>query len=168
VSEFTDPHRPVPAEPDVDPTSGRGRAVLAHTQPFLLCMVAVGGAVGTAARYGLASAWPTATGHWPTATFVANLVGAGVLGALLEGLARRGPDSVGRQRARLLVGTGFCGALTTFSTLAVETDLLLRGHHIGLALAYAIASVVGGLALTSLGIAGAAGHHRYRMQRVAS
>jgi CrcB protein len=89
---------------------------------------------------------------WPWGTFVANIVGAFVLGLLLEALGRRGADEGGRQRVRLLLGTGFCGAFTTYSALAVETDLLVRAHGSGLALGYLAATVVAGLLATVLGV----------------
>ena len=92
------------------------------------------------------------------------MVGAFVLGAVLEGLARRGPDIGWRQQARLFVGVGFCGALTTFSTLAVEADLLVRNNDAGLALGYGVGSVVGGMVVTAIGITAAAGHHRMRVR----
>ena len=72
-------------------------------------VVALGGAVGTLARYGLSHAVPD-TGGVPVATLVENVVGAFLLGLLLEALARSGPD-VGRRRlARLGLGTGLLGA----------------------------------------------------------
>ncbi len=166
MTESTDSHPEMPLDPDAGPSTDDGRPAAPHAQPFLLCLVAVGGASGTAARYGISLALPTLTGHWPTGTFVVNMAGALVLGTLLEGLARRGPDIGRRQEARLLVGVGFCGALTTFSTLAVEADLLVRSNDGGLALAYAAGSVVGGLVATAFGISAAAGHHRLRARRV--
>jgi len=91
----------------------------------LLVAVAVGGAVGCLARYGIGLALPTPPTGWPTGTFLANLAGALLLGLLLEGLARTGPDTGWRQLARLGLGTGLLGAFTTYSTLAVELDLQL-------------------------------------------
>lgn len=127
-----------------------------HRRPSSLLAVGVGGFVGTALRDLAQRSWPTAAGGWPTATLTVNLLGALVLGALLEHLSRSGPD-VGRRRTlRLLVGTGFCGGLTTFSTLAVETDLLVRGEHVGLAVAYLLVSLVAGVAAAGLGAALAA------------
>ena len=166
MTESTDSHPEMPLDPDAGPPSDDGRPAVAHAQPFLLCLVAIGGASGTAARYGVSLALPSVTGHWPTGSFVVNMAGALVLGALLEGLARRGPDIGRRQAARLLVGVGFCGALTTFSTLAVEADLLVRSNDGGLALAYGVGSVLGGLGATAIGITAAAGHHRLRARRV--
>jgi CrcB protein len=144
-------HRPAP--PPLDP-DGPGRR--AHARPELIALVFVGGALGTALRYALSRAWPTTAQHWPTGTFVANVVGAFVLGALLEALLRAGPDTGWRQRVRLVAGTGFCGGFTTYSTLAVETDLLLRDHCTGLALGYLLGSVLAGLVAVVLGVAVAA------------
>lgn len=134
----------------------------AGIRPGTIALVALGGVVGTAARYGFALAVPRPSGGWPWATFVVNLVGAFVLGALLEGLARSGADVSVQRRIRLLVGTGFCGSLTTCSTLAVEIDLLVRDHEPATAFGYLAASLVAGIAVTAAGIAVATNHERYR------
>jgi CrcB protein len=126
----------------------------------LIALVGLGGALGTATRYGLAQLLPAGSGL-PRGTLIANLVGALILGMLLEALARRGPDLGALRRARLLIGTGFCGGLTTYSTLAVESDLLVRAHRDGLAAGYAVGSIVAGVALAGLGIAIAARAHRH-------
>ncbi len=132
----------------------------------MVLVVAGGALLGTAARYGLAWYRPVTTGAWPWATFTVNAVGAAALGFLLEALARRG-DDVGRRRLlRLGVGTGFLGSFTTYSSLAVETDLLVHAHRPGLAAAYGVSSVVLGLLLALGGIAAAAGHHRWRLARL--
>jgi CrcB protein len=162
-----DSHPELPLDPDAGSLLPAGTQGAGHNDWSSLCLVAVGGIVGTAVRYGVSLALPTTTGHWPTGTFTVNLVGAFILGVLLETLVRHGPDSGGRRQLRLLVGVGFCGSLTTFSTLAVESDLLLRSHDPGLALSYAVASVVGGLVLTWAGVFVGAAHHR-RRDRVAS
>jgi CrcB protein len=127
-------------------------ASILHRQPAALLLVAAGGFAGTLARYGLSQWEPTRSRAWPWGTFLANVVGAFVLGLLLEALARRGPDDGWRQRMRLLAGTGFCGAFTTYSTLAVETDLLLRDSRPALAAGYLAATVLLGLLATVGGL----------------
>jgi CrcB protein len=143
-----DSHAELPLDPDPGPLSIP-----------LIAWVAVGGAVGTAARYALTQWLPAGSGI-PRGTLIANLIGAVVLGVLLETLARRGPDVGSLRRLRLAVGTGVCGGLTTYSTLAVETDLLARHHRDGLAVAYAMGSVGAGIALAGVGIALAVQVHR--------
>jgi CrcB protein len=64
----------------------------------------------------------------------------------------RGRDAGWRRRARLLIGTGLCGAFTTYSALAVETDLLVRDHRAALAAGYLAATVLTGLAATAAGL----------------
>jgi CrcB protein len=122
--------------------------------------VAIGGVAGAPARYAISQALPSGTHAFPTATFVTNVAGALLLGFLLEALVRRGPDEGRRRSTRLLLGTGFCGAFTTYSTFAVDTDQLLRGGRVGVAVAYALGTVVLGLGATLSGVALAAAHHR--------
>jgi len=122
-----------------------------HLQPSILAVVLAGGAVGTAAREGLVLVIP-AIGGLPLAILLINVVGAFVLGLLLEALVRRGPD-VGRRRlVRLAVGTGFCGGFTTYSALAVGTAELLRAGTTGLAIAYAAGSVLLGALAAWVGV----------------
>ena len=123
-----------------------------HLTAPALGLVAVGGAVGTLARYGLARAWSTPADGWPWATLIANLAGSLVLGLLLAALAVRGDDTGGRRRLRLLLGTGFCGGLTTYSTFAVECAELLRDGRVARALVYAAVSVGLGLLLAAVGL----------------
>jgi CrcB protein len=100
-----------------------------------------GGAAGTLARAGLAEAIPVHPGTWPWATFAVNLLGSLLLGWIV----------VARARWRPLVGTGFCGALTTFSTFQVQIVVLGDDGHVALAAAYLAVSVVAGLGAASLG-----------------
>jgi CrcB protein len=150
----------LPLDPDAPEEAGVRRPL--HFRWDALLLVLTGGFVGTMARYGLSVAAPTRSGHWPWATFIANMAGAFILGALLEWLARGGPDADWRPRARLFAGTGFCGGFTTYSTMAVEADLLVRDRDAGLAVGYLAASVVLGFVATLLGIAVAVGRHRLR------
>lgn len=101
----------------------------------------VGGAAGASLRVGLVLAFPTATGSWPWVTFAVNVFGAFLLGYLITRLQERLPLTTYR---RPFLGTGFCGALTTFSTLQVELIRMLQHGYAGLAAAYVAASLVGG------------------------
>jgi CrcB protein len=118
-----------------------------------LILVLAGGAAGTAARLHLEQAVPTESGRWPLTTFAINLVGAFVLGALLEYLASsRLPDETAR-RIRLFGGTGLCGGFTTYSTFADEQVLLIHDGHLPLALGYGTATLLFGAVGTVAGLA---------------
>jgi CrcB protein len=112
-----------------------------------LAAIFLGGAIGALARYGLAEALPHEAGRWPWATFAVNVAGALALGYLTTRLQERLPPSAYR---RPLLGTGLCGALTTFSTMQVELLSMLDDGRTGLAAGYATASIAAGvLAVTA-------------------
>ncbi|MBO4209785.1 fluoride efflux transporter CrcB [Micromonospora echinofusca] len=114
----------------------------------VVAAVAVGGALGTAARYGLAVAWSHAPGSLPWATLVTNLVGCALLGALMHVITERiAPHPL----LRPFLGTGVLGGFTTFSAYAVETRELLAAGRPGLALGYVLGTLVGGLSAVLLG-----------------
>lgn len=145
--------RPLPLDPDLDAEEGPdGQPLPVHLNWRFLGLVAIGGACGTAARHALGDAIGT-THDFPLGTFLINVAGAFLLGVLLEALARRGSDAGHRRTLRLLLGTGFLGGFTTYSALAFDTDALLRSGHVGTAIAYALSTVVIGLAASVAGIA---------------
>jgi fluoride exporter len=146
VAEVPNPHPELPVDPDSPDLPPGPRT---PPRPVALGLVLAGGIAGTAARSWVATLVPVHPGQWPAATLLVNLTGAVLLGVLLEALAARPVP-------RLLTCTGFCGAYTTYSTLAVETDLLVRDHAPGLAAAYAAVSVAAGLVAAALGIAATA------------
>jgi len=112
-----------------------------------LAAVFAGGFVGALARAGLVEAVPHDAGEWPWATFTVNVVGAFALGYFVTRLQERLPLSAYR---RPLLGTGLCGALTTFSTMQLELLDMLDGDHVALAVTYAAVSVMAGLAAVAL------------------
>ncbi|MEH1012669.1 fluoride efflux transporter CrcB [Micromonospora sp. CPCC 206060] len=114
----------------------------------VVAAVAVGGALGAVARYGLAVAWPTAPGALPWATLATNLAGCALLGALMRVIAGQ---IAPHRLIRPFLGTGLLGGFTTFSTYAVETRELLSAGRPGLALGYVLGTLVGGLAAILLG-----------------
>lgn len=135
-----------------------------HLHPGFVLVVTAGGIFGALARYGVSSVLP-APGGWPLPTLVINLAGAFLLGALLEALVRRGPDAGRLRLVRLLVGTGFMGAFTTYSTLAVEATTLFSAGRSADAVLYVGASVVAGAVATVAGIRLAAAHHARTTQQ---
>jgi fluoride exporter len=112
-----------------------------------LAAIFAGGFLGAVARAELAEALPHDSGQWPWATFVVNVAGAFLLGYFVTRLQERLPLSAYR---RPLLGTGLCGALTTFSTMQVELLRMLDDDRIALALSYAAGSVVAGFAAVAL------------------
>jgi len=105
-----------------------------------LAAIFIGGFIGAIARAGLAEALPAGR-SWPWATFIVNLVGAFALGYFATRLQERLPLSAYR---RPLLGTGVCGALTTFSTMQVELLRMLDRDQLALAFVYAGVSIVAG------------------------
>ena len=108
-------------------------------------LVAVGGGLGTGLRYLITMLTPKVAGL-PIATFGIDVIGAFLLGVLLELLADRSLDTGWSRRIRLGVGTGGLGGFTTYSALATETVVLAAGHT-GRAIGYAVGTVIiGGVA----------------------
>ena len=112
-----------------------------------LPLVALGGALGASARYGLALGAARLFGpEWPVAgTWAANLLGCFLIGLAIP--------LVTGDRARLVVLVGFLGAFTTFSTYSAETIALWEGGRLGLAAANAVGSVLVGLVAVAAGLA---------------
>ena len=148
---MTGSNRQLPLDPDLNAdqdTLGRPRAI--HLSPANIALVAVGGAAGTGLRYWISAVMP----HWagvPVATFGINVVGAFLLGILLELLAETSPDSGWSRRLRLGIGTGGLGGFTTYSALANDTVTLAAAHP-GRAAAYSLATVIVGAVASLAGI----------------
>ena len=120
-----------------------------RAQPSILAAIALGGALGTPARYGVAQLVHDGAGSFPWATWWINVSGSLVLGIVLALVLERFPPT---RYLRPFVATGFLGSYTTYSTFAVETDLLVKNGHVAVALAYAVASLLAGFVAVWAGI----------------
>jgi CrcB protein len=124
-----------------------------------IALVFAGGTVGAGAREALTVALPL-TDPVPIAILIANLLGAFLLGLLLEALAR--DTGSGVARTRLLLGTGLLGGFTTYSALALAVAQLLVDGRPWHALAYGLGTVVFGALVTWGGIVTGAAVQRSR------
>lgn len=112
-------------------------------------LVALGGGLGAAGRYGVSLTAPAQPGEWPWATFAINVTGSLLIGMLGGWLATRG--DIGEQW-RLFLGVGILGGFTTFSAFSLETMRLIeRSDWLG-ASTYSIGSVLAGLAAVAIGL----------------
>ena len=116
---------------------------------FGLIPVMIGGAVGAGARYLVGGAVLARMGPgFPWGTLTVNLVGGLAMGLLAGTLARGG----GSENARLLLAVGVLGGFTTFSAFGLETWTMLARGDVIPALGYVLASVVGAVLATGLGL----------------
>ncbi|HUF84207.1 MAG TPA: fluoride efflux transporter CrcB [Acidimicrobiia bacterium] len=112
-------------------------------------LVALGGALGASARYGITEHFPTDAGRFPVTTLMVNLAGAFALGLVLEVVTMHRVED---RWVRPLVGIGLLGAFTTFSTFAVEVTELFRDDAFAVATSYAAVSLIAGVAAATLGL----------------
>ena len=115
-----------------------------------LAAIFVGGALGTLVRAALDTVIHPDPQHWPWPTFAVNIVGAFLVGYFTTRLLERLPLSNYR---RPLLGTGFCGGLTTFSSVQVEDVGMIEHGHWILATAYTFSSIVLGFLAVHLATA---------------
>lgn len=119
-------------------------------------LVVAGAALGAPTRYlvDVVVRWWLSAGpdDVPWGTAVVNLAGSLLIG-LVAGATLSRPSSA----FTALVGTGFCGALTTYSTFSVETVRLVERGRVRAAVAYAVGSLGAGVALCAAGHALAVG-----------
>jgi fluoride exporter len=102
--------------------------------------VAAGGAIGSAARYGVNIIAPRFLGQdFPWATFCVNIFGCFAMGYLTALLREKMPDD---ENLKLFLTTGLLGGFTTFSAFSLDFFGLLQRGQLPLAIGYALASVV--------------------------
>ncbi len=148
----------IPLDPDVDfgpdgdVEPGQSQRRTRRAELVIVIALACGGVLGAVSRYAVSLALPTETARFPWGTFLINVSGSAALGFILVLVIEHFP------RARLVrpvIGTGFLGAYTTFSTFTVEATDLIRAGHPETALAYLGASVFAGLLAVWMGMTGA-------------
>jgi CrcB protein len=116
--------------------------------PAVLVAIALGGALGTVARFLLSATFSDSARHFPTTTLLINLSGSlaiGLLVPLVDNFSARAP------LVRPFLIVGILGGWTTYSTLAVDAVVLAKDGHAAAGVASVAATVVGGLALVLVG-----------------
>ena len=121
--------------------------VLSAFPPSLL--VAVGGGLGAMLRY-LVGHWTAANfgAGFPLGTWAVNIIGGLLMGLLVAMLAR----AAEAEPLRLLLGVGVLGGFTTFSAFSLDLFTMINRGDIGLAAAYAVSSVAGGVVALMAGL----------------
>ncbi|MBU6167374.1 MAG: fluoride efflux transporter CrcB [Alphaproteobacteria bacterium] len=117
---------------------------------YPLLLVAVGGGLGTALRYGV-DRWARAVmgPGFPFGTFAVNIIGGFLMGLLAGWLARLGDAGA---QLRLLLGVGVLGGFTTFSAFSLEVYTMITRAEVALAAAYAMSSVAGSVLAVLAGV----------------
>jgi CrcB protein len=142
-------HADLPIDPDIEVESRLTRSALPTIDPRIVLAVFGGGIFGGLARYGIGRLVPPSAEGYPWDIFAINLAGAFALALLLVIVLEVLPPT---RYLRPALGTGFLGAFTTFSSLTAAADQLAAHGHASLAALYVIASLVGGLVATLLGL----------------
>ena len=116
--------------------------------------VAVGGAIGAMARFGL-NVFLQRDVEYPWGTLTANLLGCllmGIIAQLISGTAWFNDAGIIPDQYRLLFAVGFCGSFTTLSSLVLEMNTMLQKNEIFYSFSYFIGTLIGGFACFYLGI----------------
>jgi fluoride exporter len=139
----------LPRDPDVDLRVGRQRRELFRAPWAVLGAISAGGALGALARYGLATAWPHAAGHFPWATFVTNVSGCFLIGVLMVLITEVWSA---HRLIRPFLGVGVLGGFTTFSTYTGDVQQLVAAGAARTGLIYLAGTVVAALAAAYAGL----------------
>lgn len=142
--------RGLPVDPDIEvPQPPPPLAVLLRQHADLLPAIALGGGAGALARWGVGQIVDGSP--YPWATFLINVVGCLLIGVLMAFVLDVWAH---RRYLRPLVGVGFLGGFTTFSTFVLETRGLVASSHPLLAVVYVVASISAGFVAALLGLVG--------------
>ena len=115
--------------------------------------IALGGALGAIARYGVGAAWPPAPGTFPWSTFAINVTGCLLIGVLMVVLTEVAGHP--HRLARPFLGIGVLGGFTTFSTYTAEAQRLIADGHTLSALVYLLGTVAAALVAVQIGVVAA-------------
>jgi CrcB protein len=148
-----DPHPRFPVDSDVTPLDvpllPQRAGLFLRARRRTLAAISLGGALGAATRWAVEEALPHDPGGLPWGTLVVNVVGCFLIGALMVLVVERWRY---QPLARPLLGTGFLGGFTTFSTYAVDLRAQVAAGETGVAGAYVVASVALGLVAVVVGL----------------
>lgn len=116
-----------------------------------IALVAIGGAIGSVARY-LVGVWGVklAGPNFPWGTITVNVVGAFLIGLMVEMIARRFDAS---SEVRVFIVTGILGGFTTWSSFTLDAVVLFERGDLGLAAVYLLASLIVSFAAIFAGLA---------------
>ena len=115
-----------------------------------IAAIFLGGAIGSLLRVRLAQELSSGVATWPWATLIVNVSGCFALGLIATHLRERPPES---PHWHPLLGTGFCGAYTTFSTMQLELLRMIDHDRFALACGYGLTSVLVGYLAIAAGAA---------------
>jgi CrcB protein len=139
----------LPTDPDVDLRVEQQRVELRRARWAVLGVISAGGVLGALARYGLALAWPHRIGQFPWATFVTNVSGCLLIGALMVLITEVWSA---HRLLRPFLGVGVLGGYTTFSTYTVDIQQLVAAGAARTGLLYLAGTLLAALAAVYAGI----------------
>lgn len=142
-------HGELPVDSDVDVRFPRQRRELSAAPWAVLASISAGGALGAVSRYGVDRALPHAPGEFALSTLLVNVSGCLLIGVLMVLVTDVWPHLT---LVRPLLGVGFLGGYTTFSTHVVDAQGMLLAERPALTLLFLGANAAGGLAAAWLGV----------------
>lgn len=118
-------------------------------------LVGVGGAAGAMTRFAMTLLFAHKVAYLPLATFASNVLGCFIMGIVMQLFASAdwfGQSGIVSDQNRLLFAIGFCGSLTTLSSMIVELNTLMQRNELLAAFGYLFATFLGGFACFYAGV----------------